>query len=120
MSTIFVVLAPSFSVGTERVNCCRTFACATGGDMMACANAGADVARTPAMAARIATTGRRRMRFDIGGTPSWMRIVPPVTLLLMAACIPVYARQLMSELANVGRVIDTGATHRDEVLNGEL
>jgi rhomboid protease GluP len=50
-----------------------------------------------------------------------MSTFPRVTLVLMLACILVYVRQLMvGGLANVGRVIDTGATHRDEVLNGEL
>ena len=39
VSSIVVVVAPSFSVGTESVNCCSTFAFATGGLTIACADA---------------------------------------------------------------------------------
>src|SRR3954449_844831 len=39
VSSISVVVAPSSSVGTERVNCCSTFAFAMGGLMIACAEA---------------------------------------------------------------------------------
>ena len=39
VSSISVVVAPSSSVGTESVNCCSTFDLATGGLMIACAEA---------------------------------------------------------------------------------
>jgi rhomboid protease GluP len=50
-----------------------------------------------------------------------MSVFPRVTLVLMLACIVVFVRQLMiGGLNNVGRVVATGATHRDEVLKGEV
>ena len=50
-----------------------------------------------------------------------MSVFPRVTVVLMLACILVFVRQIMiGGLANIGRVIDTGAMHRDEVLQGEL
>ena len=50
-----------------------------------------------------------------------MSVFPRVTVCLMLACILVFVRQsLIGGLANVGRVIDTGAMHRDEVLQGQL
>ena len=58
VSSIWVVFAFSFSVGTESVNCCNTFAFATGGLTIACADAPAT--RTSAAAAVSASTGSRR------------------------------------------------------------
>ena len=50
-----------------------------------------------------------------------MSIFPRVTIVLMLACILVFVRQSMiGGLANIGRVIDTGAMHRDEVLQGQV
>jgi rhomboid protease GluP len=50
-----------------------------------------------------------------------MSFIPPVTLLMMAACIAVFARQaIIGGLDNVGRVIATGAMHRAEVLEGQV
>jgi rhomboid protease GluP len=49
-----------------------------------------------------------------------MSALPRVTVVLILACIIVFVRQLMiGGLDNIGRVIATGATHRDEVLRGE-
>ncbi|WP_165229250.1 rhomboid family intramembrane serine protease [Aquisphaera insulae] len=45
---------------------------------------------------------------------------PKVTILLILACLFAYGRQVqIGGLENVGRVIDTGATHRDEILEGQ-
>jgi rhomboid protease GluP len=50
-----------------------------------------------------------------------MSVFPRVTVVLIVACCAVFVRQLMiGGLDNIGRVIGTGATHRDEVLKGEL
>ena len=50
-----------------------------------------------------------------------MKVIPPATLALMLACIIVYMRQVwIGGLDNEGRVVATGAMHRDEVLRGEL
>jgi rhomboid protease GluP len=51
---------------------------------------------------------------------SGMSVFPRVTVVLIVACIVVFVRQLMIRgLENTGRVIATGATHRDEVFKGE-
>lgn len=49
-----------------------------------------------------------------------MSVFPRVTVVLILACCVVFVRQLMvGSLDNIGRVIATGATHRDEVFKGE-
>ena len=51
VSTIFVVVAPDSSVGTESVNCCSVlFAFTTAGLMIACADAAAAKTSAPATA----------------------------------------------------------------------
>jgi rhomboid protease GluP len=50
-----------------------------------------------------------------------MSVFPRVTVVLILACSVVFVRQLMiGGLDNIGRVISTGAMHREEVLKGEL
>jgi rhomboid protease GluP len=50
-----------------------------------------------------------------------MSVFPRVTVVLILACIAVFVRQLMiGGLDNLGRVIATGATHRDEVFKGAV
>ena len=50
-----------------------------------------------------------------------MSVFPRVTVVLILACSIVFIRQLMiGGLGNIGRVIATGATHRDEVIKGEF
>src|SRR5438045_3250063 len=53
VSSIFVVVEPSFSVGTESVNCCSCFASAIGGLTIACADAPAANASAAAAASAI-------------------------------------------------------------------
>ena len=55
VSSTSVVAAPSSSVGTASVNCCSTFALATGGLRVACANADWASTSDPAAAAAMAT-----------------------------------------------------------------
>src|SRR3954468_14692145 len=58
---------------------------------------------------------RERVDLEAG-----MSVFPRVTVVLIVACIIVFVRQLMiGGLDNLGRVIATGATHRDEVFKGE-
>jgi membrane associated rhomboid family serine protease len=57
-----------------------------------------------------------RVEFEAG-----MKVIPPVTLVLVLACIAVYLRQIwIGGLANRGRVIATGAMDRGAVLSGEI
>jgi rhomboid protease GluP len=57
-----------------------------------------------------------RVDFEAG-----MKVFPPVTLVLMLACIVVYVRQVwVHGLDNTLRVVETGAMTRDEVLQGQL
>jgi rhomboid protease GluP len=49
-----------------------------------------------------------------------MSLFPPMTLILVASCALVFARQVaIGSLDNIGRVIATGAMHRPEVLQGQ-
>jgi len=57
-----------------------------------------------------------RVEFEAG-----MKVIPPVTLALMLACIAVYLRQIwIGGLLNPGRVVATGAVDRALVLRGEI
>ncbi|QEH32182.1 Rhomboid protease GluP [Aquisphaera giovannonii] len=58
---------------------------------------------------------QERVDLEAGMSP-----VPRATILLIVACLVVYGRQVqVGGLANAARVIQTGATHRDEVLDGQ-
>jgi rhomboid protease GluP len=59
---------------------------------------------------------RERVDLEAG-----MSVFPPATLAIMAACAVVFARQSMiGGLENINRVVDTGAMHREQVIQGEL
>ena len=59
---------------------------------------------------------RQRVDLEAG-----MKVIPPVTLALMLGCIVVYLQQLwIGGLANVDRVVATGAMDRDKVREGEI
>ena len=59
---------------------------------------------------------RQRVDLEAG-----MKVIPPVTIALMLACIAVYLRQLwIGGLTNLDRVVATGAMDRHEVLQGEI
>jgi rhomboid protease GluP len=68
----------------------------------------------------ILTIGDVMLHRDRVDLEAGMSAAPRATILLIAACVAIFARQTMvGGLDNVARIVETGALQRDAVLDGE-